>query len=261
MFYLSVTGAGTMKFLIVFALFILSGQLFARNDKLDIPSEYAPVNPARLLLDPQTGEQFAADMVLVAFKPHADRRSQESALARIDGQVIGGMPSLDIYQVSFNNPDGSIDNYQNIRNQLARDSNILFVLPRKVAASAQKKRESADIDDAIISVSRRGSLSLTSTERGLQQRQNQSVQDIIASHSKGLSACLERSKRIGTIHGTILFRVTISANGSVHEARVVTSTKKDRYILSCMLNKIRKWKNFPKHNGENIYQVDFNFDF
>ena len=88
---------------IIFIL-LLTSYIFAGN-RIPIPDKQISYNSEEIIANPVTGEKLVFDQMLIVFDPSINRQTQESILKEIEGDVVGGLPSFEIYQVRFNNPD------------------------------------------------------------------------------------------------------------------------------------------------------------
>jgi hypothetical protein len=232
---------------------------YASSNRIPIPNKPAEINEAYVVKDPSTGDKVVCDQLILAFKEEVNRPVQEKILGSIQGKVVGGIPAMAVYQVAFKNPELSLTKMKSIRDQLSKNENILFVVPRKVALSKGLK---IDYRKSFASTSRKGSLSLSNTNHPKRATKRPSIQNTIRSHYQGLSACVERKSRLyERIHGQITFRIDISAQGHVLRATVVESSIKDKTLLTCLIRKVRNWKDFPKNSLGQKVRVDFDFIF
>jgi hypothetical protein len=248
-----------MKFFFYIIVFLSGSLLWAASDRIPIPNKPADVNQAYIINDPVTGDKIVCDQLMLAFKDEVYRPLQEKIIGSIQGKVVGGIPSLAVYQVSFKNPELSLEKMKIIRNQLSKNENILFVVPRKVTLSKGLK---IDYRKSFASTSRKGSLSLSNAVYQKRTAYRPSIQNTINSHYRGLSACVEKKSRLyDKFHGQLTFRLDISAQGNVLQARVVKSSVNNKTFITCLVRKIRNWKDFPKNSNGQKVRVDFDFTF
>ena len=101
------------------------------------------------------------------------------------------------------------------------------------------------------SLSRRGELVIEApTEvagRGRKSiyRSPEAIQEVLLSHNAAIRYCYERElKRNPTLKGKISVRITISPDGQVKDATVVSSTLNSERVERCIIARIRLWKDF-----------------
>lgn len=116
-----------------------------------------------------------------------------------------------------------------------------------------------DLEDArTLSLSRKGEISIETPEEvvGLGKksvyRSPEAIQEVLLSHVPAIRYCYERElKRTPALKGKISVRITVSPDGSVKSAIVVSSTMNNERVERCILTRIRRWKDFkPIDPGE-----------
>lgn len=97
-------------------------------------------------------------------------------------------------------------------------------------------------------------------------RKTRSAQDVVSvvqSHSRALQDCYKQELKYDpTIKGKISVRFTLNPDGIVTGASLVTSTLNSPRMESCILNRIKGWRNFPPcdaSEGEKTYRQSFSF--
>lgn len=77
-------------------------------------------------------------------------------------------------------------------------------------------------------------------------RSAQAIHGVIVGHVKAIQYCYERElKRYPALKGKITVRITISPEGSVKNAEILSSTLNNARVERCILARIRLWKDFP----------------
>ena len=94
-------------------------------------------------------------------------------------------------------------------------------------------------------------------------RSTQDVLRIVQSHTRALQDCYKQELRYDPgINGKIVVRFIIDVDGNVKDASVVTSTLNSPRMEECILNRIKRWRNFPPCDpsvGDKIYRQSFSF--
>jgi hypothetical protein len=245
-----------MKRLIL--ILLLTSYIFAGN-RIPIPDKQISYNSEDVIINPVTGEKLVFDQMLIVFDPSINRQTQESILKEIEGDVVGGLPSFEIYQVKFNNPDKTFSKLAQVQLKLEKNENIIFAMPQKVDGPNGSRTK-----DLVTTASsdREGSLNSSGINRKLNSNSRQSVQDVIGGHYPGLYACVEKQNRVvDSFHGKVNFELIVTPKGSVKNASVIKSNVRDKMITTCMLKKIRRWRDFPKFSGKQNKRIEFEFKF
>jgi len=117
----------------------------------------------------------------------------------------------------------------------------------------------ATIDDLVTesggvrsqSLSRRGELIIEAPAevagRGRKSiyRSPEAIQEVLLSHNAAIRYCYERElKRNPSLKGKISIRITLSPDGKVKDATIVTSTLNSERVERCIIARIRLWKDF-----------------
>ena len=244
------------KQMLIFLFFIT--YIFAGN-KIPIPDKQISYSSEDIISNPVTLEKLVYNQMLIVFDPSVNRQTQESILADIKGTIVGGLPSFDIYQVTFDNPDRSFSKLAQVQLKLEKNENVIFAMPQKV-----DKQNSNNTKDLITTVSsdREGSLNSKEISRKLSNKSKRSIQDVINGHYPGLYACVEKQNRVSdSFHGNINFELIVNPKGSVINVSIFRSNVKDKIITICMLKKMRKWRDFPKSSGTKNKRIEFEFKF
>lgn len=94
-------------------------------------------------------------------------------------------------------------------------------------------------------------------------RSAQEVIRVVQSHTRALQDCYKQELRYDpTINGKILVRFTIDPDGNVNGASIVSSTLNSPRMEECILNRIKRWRNFPHCDpavGDKTYRQSFSF--
>jgi hypothetical protein len=240
-------------------LFLILTTYIISGNRIPIPDKQISFNAEDVIANPVTGEKLVYNQMLIVFDPAVNRQTQESILDDIDGTIVGGLPSFDIYQVTFENPDKSFSTLAQVQLKLENNEDIIFAMPQKVdGASTNKTKE-------IITTSssdREGSLNSENINRKISKKGKRSIQDVINGHYPGLYACVEKRNRVSdSFHGKINFELVVNPKGSVINASIYRTNVKDKIITTCMLKKIRRWRDFPKSSRTENKRIEFEFKF
>lgn len=77
-------------------------------------------------------------------------------------------------------------------------------------------------------------------------RSAEAIHGVLVGHVKAVQYCYERElKRYPSLKGKITVRITISSEGSVKNAEILSSTLNNSRVERCILSRIRLWKDFP----------------
>lgn len=94
-------------------------------------------------------------------------------------------------------------------------------------------------------------------------RSAQEVIRVVQSHTRALQDCYKQELRYDpTINGKILVRFVIEPDGGVKEASIISSTLNSPRMEECILNRIKRWRNFPPCDpeiGDKSYRQSFSF--
>jgi TonB family protein len=72
------------------------------------------------------------------------------------------------------------------------------------------------------------------------------VHEIVLAHSPAIQDCYKLAlKRRPDLQGKLVVRFTISTDGRVTNAEIVSSTIQDEQLVRCVLKRIRRWNDFP----------------
>lgn len=93
------------------------------------PTVLRPVDPARAVVNPATGESFACDEVLMYLDEtnNCDRCAQLAAL--VNGIIVGSDPGLGLFQIAIPNPGCSVQPVLNAVNTLSVQPDVLAAEP------------------------------------------------------------------------------------------------------------------------------------
>jgi len=94
-------------------------------------------------------------------------------------------------------------------------------------------------------------------------RSAQEVIGVIQSHTRALQDCYKQELRYDPgINGKIVVRFTIDPDGHVAGASIISSTLNSPRMEECILNRIKRWRNFPPCDpavGNKTYRQSFSF--
>ena len=242
----------------ILILLFLTSYMFAGN-RIPIPDKQISYKSEDIIDNPVTGEKLVYNQMLIVFEPSVNRQTQESILDEIEGDVVGGLPSFEIYQVKFNNPDRTFSKLAQIQLKLEKNENIIFAMPQKV--DGQNGSRTKDLVTTASS-DREGTLNSSAISRKLNNNGRRSVQDVINGHYPGLYACIEKQNRVvDSYHGKISFELIVTPKGSVKNVSIVRSNVRNKLATTCMLKKMRKWRDFPNSSGSENKRIEFEFKF
>jgi hypothetical protein len=233
---------------IVTLLFTL---ILFQQEKIPVPLEEAPYTSADVVIDKESEEKFICDQIQVIFADNITRSEQLAVLLRISGKIVGGIPDMNIYQISFPNPKRSLKRQRDVISKLQKNQRLLHVDARK-----GKSQTIEPIEIEVKQPERKGEINMQPQERIVVEKKNE-IQEILEKNREGLLIC---KKKKSTGAGEILFRLTINPEGQIKQVKVLTSTMKDELLLNCLEYKIRQWTGFPA-NGKFDRQVEFTFMF
>lgn len=104
-----------------------------------------------------------------------------------------------------------------------------------------------------VSLSRQGKIALSGPARvsGRARRTAQRDPDVITriinAHSGAIEHCYNRELKINpNLKGEVIVEFTISPDGHVTKARILSSTLRNVKVERCIINNIRRWRDFPK---------------
>lgn len=104
---------------------------------------------------------------------------------------------------------------------------------------------------------------LTDANIRAKTRSTQDVLRIVQSHTRALQDCYKQELRYDpSISGKIVVRFIIDSDGNVKDASVATSTLNSPRMEECILNRIKRWRNFPPCDpavGDKTYRQSFSF--
>ncbi len=94
-------------------------------------------------------------------------------------------------------------------------------------------------------------------------RSTQDVLRIVQSHTRALQDCYKQELRYDpSISGKIVVRFILDSDGNVKDASIASSTLNSPRMEECILNRIKRWRNFPPCDpalGDKIYRQSFSF--
>jgi hypothetical protein len=237
----------------------LSGLLFASDGDGQAADKQYATAAARIVTDPVSGEQVYTDQLMIAFKESVAEKERKIILDNYNIKIVSSAPSLNIYHVTFSNPESNLSKLYKKRDLLERNPKILYVYPRRQLRFSNETEELV----ANETVQRSGEITLTSLSGPAVQYKPKTVDDAINQHHQALTSCIDRKKRLSkTYHGKISFRLTLSASGDVTNVRITRATIRDKQLTSCLVNKINDWRDFPADPKKRDNRtVNFSFEF
>jgi len=95
------------------------------------------------------------------------------------------------------------------------------------------------------------------------KRDPKDVVRAVQSHKRALQDCYKQELKVNpAVHGKIVVRFTVDPHGNVVEASIVTSSLDSPDMESCIINRIKNWRNFGQCDpsiGNVTYKQVFNF--
>ena len=215
--------------------------------------------PEGVVLDPKTGEKVYANQLMLAFKEGVSEQVKETIFKEYSLTPLTSSPSLNIYQVSFENPRARYSKLRKTRQQLQQNPKILYVYPCKL----EFYTDSASGLLANKDVQRKGEITLNNSTLNGNQYRPKTVNETISQHQGGLSSCIEKKRRLKeNYHGSVSFVLSVTPAGEVDQVRITKTSDKDKQLLSCFLKKIKNWRDFPENgNKSGNWTVEFSFNF
>jgi len=86
-------------------------------------SQILPLDPANVSIDSETGITFVSDQLIVSFSLDTDRKSAEDILAGFEGEIVGSIADLNIFQVQINQ-EVTLDDLLQIATDLGENPQI-----------------------------------------------------------------------------------------------------------------------------------------
>jgi hypothetical protein len=232
-----------MQRLVLLVVLLATITSFAANTRIPIPENSAPVEDDFIIVDPKTGEQIVCNQILMIFKTGVIQKEQEFILASIPGKIIGGIPSMQIYQILIENPGCTVDKIKQICDKVLQDEPF-----QKIDADALVKRKS--------------NLDIEPTERLNISDNSNSIEYTLNLHRNTLTTCQKQIRQnFPQSHGEILFRIYLSPSGEVTKVKTLKSDLKNDKIINCFEYKIGCWNEFPKEPQKYERQFEFSLTY
>jgi len=104
---------------------------------------------------------------------------------------------------------------------------------------------------------------LAESRKKANTRSAQQVMRVVQSHTRALQDCYKQELRYNPdTRGKIVVRFTVDPDGIVTTASVVSSTLNSPRMEECIINRIKRWRNFPPCDpsvGNKTYRQSFSF--
>jgi len=236
----------------IVVIFLIFGFVFA-SDKIPVPAESADYNQKYIKKNTDSGDEFVCDQIVMVFIDNITREQQNTILNGIKGKIVGGIPSMDMYQVTIPNPSISLDYINKICRDLEKKKEVIHASPRKLPSGNIDKIDMSKTKK----VKRRGQLDLAPAERAVPEEEDE-MAATLSKYKSQLYSCLKNKTNL---HGTIEYRITINPAGKVSDLKVLNSSLQDKKLLDCFAYQIRKWDDFPEHTKQYDRQLEFSFKF
>ncbi len=95
------------------------------------------------------------------------------------------------------------------------------------------------------------------------KRSAKDVVRVVQSHKRALQDCYKQELKYNPeIKGKIIVRFVINPDGIVTSASIISSTLKSPRMESCIINRVRRWRDFPPCDpsfGDKTYRQTFSF--
>lgn len=248
-----------MKLLFGIILIFAMQSLVLAGNRIPIPQKQVPYEKSDIITNPVNGEKLVYNQLLVVFEPIVSKEQQFNILNDINGEVVGGSPGFDIYQIVFKNPDKSFSKLAQVQLQLEQNEHVVYAMPQNVDEEPFNRNKKLI---ASYSPQRTGQLMADNYNRKSVLRNSNEIQNTIKTHWSELNTCVDQLNHIvDSHHGKINFKITVSPEGKVKYARVSETNIRNKQLTICMLQKIRDWEDFPKIRGSANRQVEFEFVF
>lgn len=111
------------------------------------------------------------------------------------------------------------------------------------------------------------SISAVANENGRksESRDPDKVSAVVNSHNNAIQSCYQRElKRNPDLKGKLVVRFTIDPTGRVKDVKIIRSTLNNPHIERCVLNRIRRWKDFGAINpalGDATFRQVYTFGY
>jgi len=245
-----------MKKLVVLMMTTLCLISFAENNRIPIPEQSAPIEEIYIVEDMESGDKIVCNQILMIFKNDVTLEEQESILSSIRGKVIGGLPSMQIYQVLIDNPACTAAKVAQICENVVKNNNVIHATPRKIRSYSLQKIE------ADANVKRKSKLDIEATDRAIIPDNSNTIEYSLELHRNTLNTCQKQIRKLyPNRHGEILFRIYLSPLGEVNKVKTLKSDLKDDKIINCLEYKMGTWRDFPQEPQNYERQVDFTFKY
>lgn len=242
-----------MRLFVPFIFLLIFYSLAMGLDKIPIPRESADYSEKYIIQDPESGDDIICNQIVIVFSEDINSTEQKNILKKISGNIIGGIPVMDMYQVRIQNNDVSLKKVERICGELEKNKKVVHASPRKLPTGNIHKIELENMKP----VRRRGQLDLAPAERAAPEKEDKMV-TTLQMHKANLYSCL---KSTAIKQGSIEYRITINPSGKVTHIKILKSTFNDKNLKDCLSHKIRKWDDFPGFEKDYDRQLEFTFQF
>jgi hypothetical protein len=241
-----------MRLTVLLIILIPLTNLFSGVERIPVPEKSADIDANYVTVDSVSGENIACNQVLIVFQTNVTRQQQERILSSINGAIIGGVPSLDIYQVSIPNPDCSAQKVLKTCERLQKNLMIVVASPRK-----ENDERFAKVNTKTY-VKRKSLLDMDAADRVMEPEDTNSIATTMAKKKQTLSDCQKQIRKFyPKKHGELLFRIYLSPLGAVTKVKTLKSDLKDDKIIHCFEYKMGTWNGFPEERMKFERQVEF----
>lgn len=111
--------------LITASVFIFVVPLFSENDGIDRSIGKAqPLDPKSIVTDEKTGLYYVKDQLIVSFTSNADRKSIESIISSVNGEIVGYITDFNIFQVNIKS-SVTIEDLNKIKNDVLKKNPLV----------------------------------------------------------------------------------------------------------------------------------------
>ena len=215
--------------------------------------------PANVIINPENGNKIFVDQLMLTIRQEITKDETENLFNSFGLKTVSCAPSLNIYQLSFSNPDASFKRYKELSRKLSNDPRVISVTSCKLNVYKDSSLHLADEEK----VERSGGIRLTATEDVINQIKPRTIQTTINQHRYSLYTCIEKKQRLlKNYHGSVDLKIKITPSGRVAKVIATRTSISDRKLISCLKSQILKWNDFPKNmQSSSLRSAEFTFAF